>query len=77
MAVNAMIGGAGKPRRLKVNVDRCPGLVEAFEQQAYDKNGEPDKASGLDHVLDAAGYFLHYRYPIARNTVQRLRIVGT
>lgn len=77
MAVNAMIGGDGKPRRLKVNVDRCPGLVEALEQQAYDKNGEPDKASGLDHVLDAAGYFIHYRYPIARNTAQRARIVGT
>lgn len=76
MAVNGMIGGDGKPRRLKVNVDRCPGLVEALEKQAYDKNGEPDKTAGLDHVVDAAGYFIHYKYPIARASAQRLNVVG-
>jgi hypothetical protein len=76
MAVNAMLGGADKPRKLKINLDRCPGLVEAFEKQAYDKNGEPDKTSGLDHVTDAAGYFIHYKYPIARTVAQRIQIVG-
>lgn len=76
MAVNAMVGGVDKPRRLKVNLDRCPGFVEALEKQAYDKNGEPDKKSGLDHVTDAAGYFIHYRYPIARATAQRITVVG-
>lgn len=76
MAVNALIGGDGKTRRLRVNADRCPALVESLERQAYDKNGEPDKASGLDHIVDAAGYCLHYRYPIARSTVQRMRVVG-
>jgi hypothetical protein len=76
MAVNGMIGGDGKPRKLKVNVDRCPGLVEALEKQAYDKNGEPDKTAGLDHVVDAAGYFIHYKYPIARASAQRLNVVG-
>lgn len=63
-------------RRLKVNQDRCPGLVEALEKQAYDKNGEPDKSSGLDHINDACGYFVHYRYPVAGKTMQRVRLGG-
>ena len=51
-----------------VNPETCPHLVEALEKQAYDKFGEPDKKSGMDHVLDAAGYVIVYRYPIARRT---------
>jgi len=51
---------------MKVNVDACPALTEALEQQAYDKNGEPDKKSGLDHVADAAGYFAAYKFPIVK-----------
>ena len=74
MAVNRMINTAGV-RRYRVNVDACPHLVEALEQQAYDKNGEPDKSSGLDHVIDAAGYFVVYRYPIV-GAAQRLQVVG-
>ena len=70
LAVNAMVHKDGA-RRYRVNPDTCPGLVESLEKQAYDKNGEPDKAGGLDHVIDAAGYFIAYRYPI----VQRLALV--
>lgn len=76
MAVNALIGEAGKTRTLRVNLDKAPGLVEALEQQAYDKNGEPDKTSGLDHVVDALGYLVHYKWPIAKMTANRLQIVG-
>ena len=76
MAVNAMLGGDSNMRKLRVNLDRCPALVESLEKQAYDKNGEPDKASGLDHIMDAAGYFIHYRFPIVRNTAQRAQIIG-
>ena len=68
LSMNRMIHVAGV-RSLRVNVDGCPGLVESLEKQAYDKNGEPDKSSGLDHVIDAAGYFISYKYPIQRNTV--------
>jgi len=55
-------------RRYRVNIEHCPDLVESLEKQAYDKNGEPDKSGGFDHVIDAAGYFIAYRYPIKRNT---------
>ena len=50
-------------RRYLVNTDRCPEYTEALEKQGY-KNGAPDKTTGFDHVLDAGGYFIHYRYPI-------------
>lgn len=63
-------------RRLKVNVDKCPAFVEALEKQAYDKNGEPDKTSGHDHLNDAAGYFVAYRYPVRARAMQTIRITG-
>jgi hypothetical protein len=40
--------------------------VESLEKQAYNKNGEPDKSTGLDHILDAAGYMVVYRYPLVQ-----------
>lgn len=75
LAANAMIHKNGQ-RRYRVNVDRCPQLVESLEKQAYDKNGEPDKSSGFDHIIDAATYFIAYRYPIVRRvaTVESLRM---
>lgn len=75
LAMNQMIHCEGV-RRLKVNVDRCPMLVEALEKQAYDKNGEPDKTSGLDHINDACGYFIHYKFPVAGRGISRVRIGG-
>jgi phage terminase large subunit len=72
LAVNKML----EAREYRVNPDTCPSLVESFERQSYDKNGEPDKTSGFDHELDAAGYFISYRYPINRATIMRLRISG-
>jgi len=65
LAVNKLIHSEGV-RRYRVNPETCPELVESLEKQAYDKHGEPDKAGGLDHVVDAAGYFIAYRYPIRK-----------
>lgn len=58
------VNGILRTRDLRVNPDTCPSLIEAFERQAYDKHGEPDKSSGFDHVLDACGYFIAYKFPI-------------
>lgn len=63
LSANAMILKDGK-RRYKVNPQTCPHLVESLEKQAYDRNGEPDKSSGFDHIIDAATYMLAYRYPL-------------
>lgn len=75
LSMNQMIHSEGK-RRLLVNVDSCPGFVECLEKQAYDKNGEPDKSGGLDHLNDAAGYFIHYRYPVLSRVAGRRAIAG-
>jgi hypothetical protein len=63
-------------RKYRVNPDSCPFLVEALERQAYDKNGEPDKSSGFDHVLDAAGYMISYRYPIKSRSALTTKVYG-
>ena len=65
LSTNAMLLSGGK-RRYRINVDACPHLVEAFERQAYDKNGEPDKTMGLDHIIDAATYFIAYKFPVVK-----------
>ena len=75
-AVNALILNGEGQRRLLVNTDRCPHLTESLEQQPYDKNGMPDKSTGLDHVVDAAGYFLAYRYPVKKRMSGMRRIGG-
>lgn len=75
LSVNRLIEHEGK-RGLFVNPDTCPSLCESLEKQAYDKNGEPDKASGLDHIIDAAGYFVAYKYPVVRSTPSKVQIVG-
>jgi hypothetical protein len=65
-AVNALILNDKGERRWKINTDACPKTTEAFEQQAYDTNGEPDKSAGFDHPPDAIGYFLVRRFPITK-----------
>ena len=76
LSVNSMLENAKGERRWKINTDQCPNLTESLEQQAYDKNGEPDKTSGLDHIIDAAGYFITYRYPVVKRTISIGRTTG-
>jgi hypothetical protein len=75
-AVNALILNDKGERRLKVNTHAAPVTTEALEQQAYDKNGEPDKTSGHDHPNDALGYRLVMDWPIVRRlaVVKQLRV---
>ena len=61
---------------VKVNVDECPELTKALEQQAYDKNGEPDKSTGHDHAADSCGYFVYYEYPVNKPAIEAKRLVG-
>lgn len=68
LSMNKMLHNEGV-RRYRVNPEGCPDLVESLEKQAYNKHGEPDKAGGLDHVVDAAGYFIAYRYQIRKPAI--------
>jgi len=78
-AVCALLLNADGDRRWLINTDNCPTLVECLEQQAYDANGEPDKATGMDHAPDAVGYFLCDRWPVTKRIarVESLRLWGT
>lgn len=51
---------------VKVNANLCPVTARGLEQQAYDKNGEPDKGSGVDHQNDATTYPIAYELPIRK-----------
>lgn len=73
-AVNALILNDVGERRWLINTDACPDLTQALEQQAYDKNGEPDKKTGHDHPPDAAGYFLVKRWPIVKRAARAVQI---
>lgn len=62
LTVNTLILNGKGDRRFKVNIQKCPELVKTLMQQSYDDNGVPDKSTGLDHMGDAMGYFLHREY---------------
>ena len=57
--------------KLKINLRKCPNLVQALEQQPYDKNGEPDKGQGLDHPNDGLGYFVNWTMPVKKPTIRQ------
>lgn len=52
--------------RCFVNTVECPQTTKCLEQQAYDKNGDPDKKSGYDHQNDATGYVIAYEANIKK-----------
>ena len=56
--------------KVKVNTKRCPEFTRSLEQQSYDKNGEPDKSNGMDHMNDAGTYPIAYEYPVRRPVFQ-------
>lgn len=52
--------------KIWVNSVTCQELAGSLEQQAYDKNGVPDKKSGHDHANDGLGYFVFHEMPIIK-----------
>ena len=60
------VNGAFERADLRINAKRCPTIAAGLEQQAFDKNGEPDKSSGHDHMCDALGYLAHFEMPIRK-----------
>jgi hypothetical protein len=65
LAVNAAFSSGG----LWVNARECPTVAGNLEQQAYGKNGEPDKTSGTDHQNDATGYPIAYEMPVSKPVI--------
>lgn len=60
---------------LRINIETCPELVASLEQQAYDKNGEPDKKMDLDHPVDALGYRICYNWLMSKPVTGNYEVV--
>lgn len=65
-AMNSMLCNAKNEVHYYINTTTCRQYTKSLEQQTYDKSGMPDKSAGLDHLLDAAGYFINFRWPITQ-----------
>lgn len=65
-AVNRMLRAADGSIRLRIN-ESCKHLINAFEQTIY-KPGtrDVDKAAGVEHSADAAGYCIEFEYPVRK-----------
>lgn len=66
--------------RLKINTDKCQNLTNSLETQGYTDKGEPEKWNthpAIDDWCDSSGYFIAFKYPVIRNTVQFAQITGT
>ena len=75
LAMNIMLERGGE-RRLRVNDAACPMFAEALEKQAYDKSGQPDKSGGLDHITDAGGYYIAYRFAVRPPSGGKVQFTG-
>lgn len=68
-----LVDGEWKPNyRCFVNLPKCPILVKGLEQQGFGPDGKPDKTSGLDHCLDAMGYFIANQFPVRPHGTARV-----
>ena len=66
-AVQAALENGNGETRLWID-PRCKRTIECLELQSYDDKGQPDKASGYDHMNDALGYLVHRLFEIGRAT---------
>lgn len=74
--VNAMLKSAEGRRRLLVH-PRCKRLIRCLDGLTYKKGtSQPDKGSGLDHMVDALGYLVCEEFPIVSRRVAALSTVG-
>lgn len=75
---NAAFCNAEGVRRVLVDTEKCPNLTDSLEQQAYDKNGLPEKGDGaFDDMTDAATYPVYYHFPIKANKMFTKTVGGT
>jgi hypothetical protein len=71
-AFNDKFKPVGREPECFINANRCPELFKGITQQVYDKGGDPDKHSGIDHALDGAGYFIYRTWPLTGTPTARI-----
>ena len=76
IATNTLFMNGCGERNLYVNIDRCPNLADALEQQVYDDNGLPEKGEGKgDDITDAFSYPVAYLHPVKKIIATRTELV--
>jgi hypothetical protein len=69
-AVNSRLKSASGNINLYVD-GSCKHTIEGLEKQTYKEgSSQPDKGSGLDHMMDALGYCIDGLFPIKREVTQ-------
>ncbi|GBQ25973.1 phage terminase protein [Acetobacter estunensis NRIC 0472] len=72
---NSMFLTSSGKRRAFVS-PRCTQSIESYERYAYLVNSsEPDKSGGYDHLVDATGYYLFFRFASQAVDGSRLRFL--
>lgn len=72
-SVNGKLLNAKKEIGMFINTNKCKNVLQTLEQQGY-VDGKPDKQSGLDHIGDAVGYLIWFRFPITgRPTMKQIQ----
>lgn len=77
--VNTRLCDAEGHRHLFIVKDTCPHLRKSWEGYTYKETqgtSEPDKSGGLDHISDAAAYFINYAYPLRSRGISRPDVQG-
>lgn len=76
-STNAAFCNGGGVRKLFLDIRKVPNFSEALQQQAYDKNGLPEKGLGmLDDITDAGSYPVYYHFPIRHNKIFTTTVGG-
>lgn len=57
---------AFEKKRVMINDRKCQEYARCMEQLAYDKNGQPDKGSNIDHLPDAGTYPIVFEMPVVK-----------
>jgi len=71
----ASVNNAFNKKKLFIDTERCPETTECLEQQIWLPNGQPDKTTGLDHMMDALGYLVNYIMPVRELKPKQLSVV--
>jgi PBSX family phage terminase large subunit len=69
-AVNHMLKNGKDEVRLYVN-PQCVETIKSFEKLAYKEGTNlPDKSMNIEHITDAIGYFIDYKFPFKKPKLQ-------
>lgn len=77
ISTNAAFMNSSGETRLYVNTNRCKYFSEALEQQAYDKNGLPEKGMNkYDDLTDSGSYPVYWFFPVKKREMFTTTVGG-